>query len=117
MNRAVLIGMVAVLLFVVAAFCVSTWQSQDNQVATDEWVFEKYFEDRGNGVFHVEGMDWLQKGIPFAEKEELTDPTKVRTTQDVATVLGKWARRHNRRILSFYLDPADFTIIVVTEHR
>lgn len=89
-----------------------------DQTATEEWVFEQYFEDRGGGVYHVEGSDWLQRQpSPFTEKPEPDDPAKVRSTRDVATILGEWQRRHHRRIVAFHIDMQDFTLILVTEPR
>lgn len=87
---------------------------QPGQTAAEEWVFEKYFEDLGNGVYHVEGRDWLQMSSAFDEKFEL-DPTKIRTTKESATVLGQWIARHrDRRVVSVVMQD-DATFIIVTE--
>lgn len=118
MRKGVETVVVLVLALIFASVCVyfASHPPWHGQTATDEWVFEKYFENVGNGVYHVEGRDWLQMNAPFDEKFE-PDPTKIRTTKESSTILGQWIARHrDRRVVSVIMQD-DATFIIVTEPR
>lgn len=102
------------------SFCIiallGSLSPQQSQPDAEEWVFEKYFENRGNGVYHVNGSIWQTQVPEFGKPPEPRDPTRLTATEELATVIGQWRSRHPEfRVISIIpiLNPP--CLIIVTE--
>lgn len=95
-------------------------RAQTQQEQKVAWPFEKYFEDRGNGVYHLEWDDIFQRKNPLDDPPPPNDPTKVRTTRELATVIGEWYRYHRELRIVAILEITNLrgtSSIIVTEPR
>ncbi|MBI4129138.1 hypothetical protein HY464_00425 [Candidatus Peregrinibacteria bacterium] len=96
------------------------WQPQHIQVVTDEWVFEKYFEDRGNGVFHIGGSDVFESSPNGGPRDD--GLAKISSPQEFGALLGHWRSRHPELRIVVIVDVGGGgggppSLIIVTEHR
>lgn len=97
---------VAICYLVVAAVEERQRHERPAVTTTDEWVFEKYFDYRGNGIYFLDGRAMVPMGKPF---------THVCTLEDIAPVLSTWMDWHpDRRVLSVVAQ-GDGTFLIITE--
>lgn len=120
MRKGVEMVVLLVIAFIFTGVCVyfASIPPWHGQTATEEWAFEKHFEDRGNGVYHVNGDIWQIQSHEFEKPPEPRDPTRLTTTEELATVIGQWRTHHPElRVISIVsmLNPP--CLIIVTEPR
>ena len=90
MEVLVVLGIIGIIVALTFLAVQNGREAAERTQEKEAWLFEKYFEDRGNGVYHLEWDDIIQQ--PFNDPPAV--PTQVRTTQELATVIGEWRKYH-----------------------